>query len=284
MAYSDYMAGAELVLSVLPTAPERIGDDHALPVTPETIATQVGECASMGATVASLYGWTDGGDPTPEALPEVGAAVRQQTPDVLVEYGVPPTCPLGDYLDIVDTHPRPDIARVPLSPRQHGQRGVQRLSRHDVERFLDELGDRHIKPNLLVSGGRDVHELYRLLETDRVSEPVVTLRLGARDGAVATPLSLIALLDALPSAATAVVAATGPNQYPLTTMAMFLGAHVRVGMGDNRYLGFEEPVDRNIQLVQRVAEALYHSERSFADTATTMTELSVDGRRADPSE
>jgi len=280
MAYSEYMAGRELVLSVVPTAAGRIGSDAKLPVTPESIATQVSECGAIGATVASLYGWTEEGEPNPAALPDVAAAVREQTPEMLVEYAVGPETPLGDYLAVFDTAPLPDLAQVRLTPTQYGRRGVTDLTRRDVDRFVEELQDRGIKPNLLVESGRDVHELHRLLEANRVTAPVVTLRLGARDGAVATPLSLQALLDALPSAARVLVAATGPNQYPMTMLALFLGAHVRIGMGDNRYLGLDDPVDRNIQLVQRVAEAVYHGERSFADSAWAAATFAFDSRRA----
>lgn len=283
MAYSDYMSGEAVVVSVAPTAPERIGEDATLPVTPDAIATQVSECVSLGATIASINGWTEEGTPDPAALPTVAAAVREATPETLVEYAVGPDCPLGDYLAALDERPRPALAQVRLTPSQYGSRGVTNLTRRDVDRLLDELDNRNIKPNLLIESGRDVHELHRLLETDRIESPVVTLRLGARDGAVATPLSLISLLEALPASAQTIVAATGPNQYPMTTMAVFLGAHVRVGMGDNRYLSLEEPVERNVQLVQRVAEVVYHGERSVADEAWTQTAFELDGRRPEPT-
>jgi len=107
--------------------------------------------------------------------------------------------------------------------------------------------------------------------------------MGARDGAVATPLMLIALLDALPSSANTLVGATGPNQYPLTTQAIFLGANVRIGMADNRYLGLEAPVEHNRQLVQRVTESAYHSQRSLADIASTVSRFAIDPSRIEIS-
>lgn len=283
MGYSDYMSTEELVLSVVPTAPERIGEDAALPSTPADIATQVSECTSLGASVATLYGWTEQGEPNPAALPDVAAAVREATSEVLIEYAVGPECPLGDYLAVLDERPRPALAQVRLTPTQYGRRGVTGTTRRDVDRLLEELTDRDIKPNLLVTSGRDIHELYRLLEADRIDSPVVTLRLGARDGAVATPLSLVSLLDALPTSAQTIVAATGPNQYPMTTLAVFMGAHVRVGMGDNRYLSLDTPVERNVQLAQRTAEVVYHSERSFADEDWARMTFELDGPRAEPS-
>jgi 3-keto-5-aminohexanoate cleavage enzyme len=282
MGPTDYLSTEEVVLSVVPTAPERIGEDDALPTTPDAIATQVDESASLGASVATLYGWTEQGQPDPSALPDVAVAVREANDDVLIEYAVGPDCPLGDYLSVLDERPRPALAQVRLTPTQFGHRGVTSLTRRDVDRFIEELSERGIKPNLLVESGRDIHELQRLLESNLVSSPLVTLRLGARDGAVATPLTLMALLDALPTSAEVMVGATGPNQYPMTTMAIFLGAHVRVGMGDNRFLSLEDSVERNIQLIQRTAEVVYHSERSVADNAWVEKAFEIDGRRPEP--
>jgi 3-keto-5-aminohexanoate cleavage enzyme len=279
MTYSDYMSGDGVTLAVVPTAPERLEEDTRLPVTPGEIAAAVDECAGSGATIASVYGWSEDAEQSPSALPTVAGAVREAVDDVLVEYAVGPDCRLGDYLDAIEDDPTPDLAQVRVTPDQYGTRGVTRRSRRDVDRFIEELGRRGIKPNLLVQSGREVQELYRLLESDVVSDPVVTLRLGARDGTVATPLTLLASLDALPDAATVLVGATGPNQYPLTSMALFLGAHVRVGMGDNRYLHRDEPVERNQQLVERAREVIDNSTRPLESFESTTQSFGVERTR-----
>lgn len=281
MTYGDYMTGPDLILSVAPTAPERVREDVSLPVTPETIAAQVADCADVGATTASVYGWTAEGSQTPAGLPDVAAAIRERTTDVLVEYAVGPECQLGDYLDVLDSRPRPDLAQLRITPTQYGRRGATRRTRKDVDSFLEVLQDRNIKPNLLIQSGRDIQELYRLIEADMITDPLVTLRLGAREGAVATPLTLIALTDAIPDSADVFVGATGPNQFPLTTQALFLGTHIRVGMADNRYLGYEQPVEHNARLVQRVAEVVSHSERSLAEEATALLDLTPERQRAE---
>jgi 3-keto-5-aminohexanoate cleavage enzyme len=279
MTYSEYMSGEGVTLAVSPTAPERIEEDTRLPVTPAEIATAVDECSTAGATIASVYGWSDDAEQTPSALSSVATAVREEVEDVLVEYAVGPDCRLGDYLDALEADPVPDLAQVRVTPDQYGTRGVTRRNRRDVDRFIDELSERGIRPDLLIQSGRDVQELYRLLQSDIVTEPVVTLRLGARDGTVATPLTLLALLDALPEAATALVGATGPNQYPLTTMGLFMGAHVRVGMADNRYLHRDEPVEHNRQLVDRAVATIERSTRAVSDFEATERTFATGERR-----
>lgn len=269
MTYSDYMNGDEVTLAVSPTAPTRLEEETRLPVTPAEIAVAVDECAAAGTTIASVYGWSKDAEQTPSALPSVATAVRHEVSDILVEYAVGPDCRLGDYLDALDADTLPDLAQVRVTPDQYGTRGVTRRSRRDVDRFITELRERGIKPNLLVQSGRDIQELFRLVQSDTVTDPVVTLRLGSRDGTVATPLVLFGLLDAIPASATVLVGASGPNQYPLTSIALFLGASVRVGMGDNRYLHRDQPVERNRQLVDRALAIIEDSPRTVRDFDAT---------------
>jgi len=101
----------------------------------------------------------------------------------------------------------------------------------------------------------------------------VTLLLGAPSGAVGSPLGLFALLEEVPDDAHCFVRATGPNQYPLTALAFFLGAHPMVGMEDNLFFAPETPVDRNAQLVRTMAQLAQRSLRSLADVEVTRDRL-----------
>jgi len=280
MPYRHYMSGRDAVLSVAPTTHGRADEaTEQLPTTPSEIATEVHECRLLGVSIAVLYGRSDDGTPSVGYLPDVATAVREQTSDVLIEYASGPETPLGDYLDAIDDGPRPDLARVRVSSGQHGRRGIVDRSRHDVDRFVSALRDRGIKPDLLVSDSQAVHEVYRMLEGDTVTDPVVTVPFGAREGSVATPRMLLGLLDALPASAEVLVRGTGPNQFPMTTMSLFTGAHVQVGMDDNRYLHRDEPVERNTQLVSRVADVLRHTPRSVASAEDTAQRFSLPGER-----
>jgi len=276
MTYREYMRGDEMTLGVAPTGYRYSTDvNEALPVDPETVATQVYESSALGATVAHLHGRDAEGNPDPERLPAFGRAVQEQCgTDVLLEYAAGPAAPLGDFLDALDREPLPDLASVRLGPTQSGYRSVSETSRRDTEQLVDALADRGITPNLLVTGGADVHELDRL--RDRLSDPlVVTVLLGAPTGAVASPMSLVTLLDAVPEDAHCFVRATGPNQYPLTALAFFLGAHPVVGMEDNLFFDPETPVERNAQLVRTVAQLAQRSPRSLAEVGHARGRLTL---------
>ncbi|GGN88223.1 MULTISPECIES: 3-keto-5-aminohexanoate cleavage protein [Haloarcula] len=267
MTYDDYIRGHETILGVAPTGYRYSTDvNDSLPVTPEDVAEQVYESASFGATLAHLHGRGADGDPAPSRLPAFGSAVRDLCQDdVLVEYAVEPACSAGDFLTIIDEGPAPDLASVRVGPAQYGYRDGSETSRRDVDRLVEELVKRDIRPNLLVTNGRDLQEVFRLLEQSALDDPpVLTLLFGAGDGTVATPMTVVSLLDAAPERATCLVRATGPNQYPLTAMAFFLGAHPVVGMEDNLFVAPETPVERNAQLVRQAAERARYSLRDVA--------------------
>ncbi|MFC6976843.1 3-keto-5-aminohexanoate cleavage protein [Halomicroarcula sp. GCM10025709] len=277
MTYREYMNGAPVSCSVAPTGYQSL-DGHGtnVPIEPDAVADDIEECQLLGATIAQLHGRTDDGTPAPSRLPAISTAVTDVTDDILIEYAVSPAAQLGDYLDVIDEGPVPDIAQVFLGPVQHGRREVASISRRDVDRFVEHLVERGIKPNFVVLNGRDINELGRLRQSGLLSTPpMVTVRLGPADGTVATPGQLLALLDAIPADATVFVGATGPNQFPLTTMAVLLGAHVRTGMGDNLYLDIDSPVHRNSQLVGRVSDVVRHSRRTFAAPEDVVEMLSL---------
>jgi len=170
----------------------------------------------------------------------------------------------------------PDLATVRLSPTHTGYRPVSETSRRDTAQFVAALTDRGITPNVLVTGGDDYHELARLREQSILPDPpVVTILLGAPSGAIGTPQSLLALLDAVPDGAHVFVRATGPNQYPLTTLAFFMGAHPLVGMADNLFFDPETPVERNAQLVRTVVQLAQRSLRSLADIEDATRRLTI---------
>jgi len=284
MTYSDYIRGDEVTLAVAPTGYRYSTDvNDSLPVTPERVATHVYESMALGATVAHLHGRDSDGAPDPERLPAFGSAVRELCDDdILLEYATAPDYPLGDFLAVLDSAPVPALATVRPGPTRHGYRSAAATSRRDTEQLVRALVDRGITPNLLVTGGPDLHEVARLREASVLPDPpVITVKLGAPAGAVGTPQSLLALLGAVPEDAHCFVRATGPNQYPLTTLAFFLGAHPMVGMEDNLFFAPDRPVDRNAQLVRTVAQLAQRSLREVAAADRANDRLTLSGTRTE---
>jgi len=278
MTYRDYLRGDDVAIGVAPTGYRYSTDvNESLPVTPADVAQQVSEAVSLGASVAHLHGRDEDGDPAPARLPAFGTAVREDCErDVLIDYAVSPACPTGDFLDVLDDESRPDLATVRVGPAQYDYRGTSRTSRRDVDQLIQELLHRGVKPNLLVTNGRDLNEVNRLIEDGTVTTPpVLTMLFGATDGTVATPQNVLSLLDSVPESAHCFVRATGPNQFPLTTLSLLLGAHPMVGMEDNLFLATDRPVTSNAQLVRQVSHLASNSLRAIVDPETLRERFGV---------
>lgn len=155
-------------------------------------------------------------------------------------------------------HPRPETALDGLHPASYGQ----------IHHYAAEMQRRGIKPELeLYNPGmywvvRDLYE-SRLLATPMLVQFV----LGTMTGSYPTPWTLMSLLQELPAGSLFEVAGIGPYQLPLTTMAIILGGHVRVGLEDNLYARKGQQLHSNAEAVERVVRIATELNRPIATPA-----------------
>src|SRR5438094_518179 len=104
----------------------------------------------------------------------------------------------------------------------------------------------------------------KLVDTGIVKEPAhFQLVMGVDGGVPATPDNLLHMRNQLPPTATYVVAGMSRMQLPMTTMAVLLGGHVRVGLEDNLYLK-KGVLARNEELVARARHLADDLQREVA--------------------
>jgi 3-keto-5-aminohexanoate cleavage enzyme len=156
------------------------------------------------------------------------------------------------------THPRPEVHLDGLHPVTYGQ----------VHHYAKEMKQRGIKPELELYNPGMYWVVRDLLESGLIDNPpLVQFVLGTMTGSHATPWTLISLLQELPAGCLFEVAAIGPYQLPLTTMAIMLGGHVRVGMEDNLYLRKGQRLHSNAEAVARVVRIANELNRPIATPA-----------------
>jgi 3-keto-5-aminohexanoate cleavage enzyme len=116
------------------------------------------------------------------------------------------------------------------------------------------MQERDIKPEMEVYHHGMLREVENLIEKGLIKKPYyINFVLGmAYQGAVAgTAENLLTLKTLLPPDSLFNVTAVGAAQLPMTTLSMFLGGMVRVGMEDNLYFAKGIPAESNEQLVSR---------------------------------
>ena len=76
--------------------------------------------------------------------------------------------------------------------------------------------------------------------------------------------NLIHMVRCVPEGSPWSVCAVGLDEFPMTTMAMIMGGHVRVGFEDNIYLSKGVPAKSNAELVEKVVRIARELGREIA--------------------
>src|SRR5438128_734111 len=133
-----------------------------------------------------------------------------------------------------------------------------------VQFLAKTMLDLHIKPEIEAFDVGFIQQGRKLVDTGIVKEPAhFQLVMGVDGGVPATPDNLLHMRNQLPPTATYVVAGMSRMQLPMTTMAVLLGGHVRVGLEDNLYLK-KGVLARNEELVARAHHLADDLQREVA--------------------
>jgi 3-keto-5-aminohexanoate cleavage enzyme len=133
-----------------------------------------------------------------------------------------------------------------------------------------------------------LEELAFLLEQDILGPPYVinavlhTPTQGGERGTVQNLVNIVERIRDLPVPEDDVrvnVSSMGATQLPITTVAMAIGCHARVGMEDNVLYRRGEPVENNAQLVERAVRIANELQRRPATPDEARQLLGTRGRR-----
>jgi uncharacterized protein (DUF849 family) len=116
-------------------------------------------------------------------------------------------------------------------------RWVMANSLPDVERMAEIILEAGTKPELEVFDVSHIEIARHLIERGLVrGRPHFQICMGISGGISATPRNLLFLRENLPPDSTWSVLGVGPAQFPMTTLGILLGGHIRVGFEDNLYI------------------------------------------------
>jgi len=122
-----------------------------------------------------------------------------------------------------------------------------------------------VKPELELFNPGHIPEAEHLVDEGLLEEPYwATVIFGMQNGMPPGPQNLSAFVDNLPDPVEWQCLAVGKHQLPMTTAAITMGGHVRVGMEDNVYYRKGELAESNAQLVRRTARIADELERPVA--------------------
>jgi 3-keto-5-aminohexanoate cleavage enzyme len=267
-----------------------------MPETPEEQAKAAFGAYEAGASVVHIHardpkkGYAEPiGDK--DIYHDINKRVRELCPDIIINNttGGGPTMSIEDRLQAA--YAKPEMCSLnmgtltmrgvnkarkpPLTGRDQDEyiESVFKNTYSDTERFAKSMLELDIKPEMETFNDGNWYLIQNLIDKQLLKPPYwVCLVLGMQGATQPTPWHLLNQTTFAPPDTMFNIIGIGVHQVPLTTLAMILGMHVRVGMEDNVYYARGAKVESNAQLVERAARIAKELNRPVA-TPTEAREM-----------
>lgn len=270
----------------------------ALPETADEIADSVYEAYCAGASVVHVHARDPRNLPeaatTTEVWWEVNSKIRARCPDIVINNttGGGPSSTMENRLACLDARPElaslnltPDMSRFRLKERKpplpHPRGPVEfddcvPFTYRLVEEFARAMKSRGIKPELETYHTGGAWVVRDLMERGLIDSPLyIQTVMGYQTASFPTPENALQLVKELPPGAIWLCSGIGPFQLPMTTFALLLGGHARVGLEDNLYLRRGVKLKSNAEAVVRTVRIAHELNRQVATPAQARLMLGI---------
>jgi len=277
---------AKLIITVAPTGSvPRKKDTPYVPVTPDEIAETAYLCAQEGAAVIHVHCRDEQERPTSryEIFRETVEKIRQRT-KLIVMTSTSGIAGASDEERAAPLKTAPEMGSLTTGTLNFAGRkpSVVYVNTPETIQFLAKrMLDAGIKPEIEAFDVGFIAQGTKLIEMGLVREPAhFQLVMGVDGGIPATAENLLHMRSQLPANATYVVAGMSRMQLPMTTLAILLGGHVRVGLEDNLYLR-KGVLARNEELVARARRLAEDLGREVANPDEARAIMGLPAHRAE---
>jgi 3-keto-5-aminohexanoate cleavage enzyme len=256
----------------------------ALPEQPDEIVRAAVECQRAGAAIVHCHARDESGASTADVavFEKILEGLRRET-DLLVNFttGGAPGQTVDERLAVLDL--APDVVTLNTGTMLYQVPGeAEELfvnERETIVAIARRAQGRGIKPELEVYNTAMLREVEHLAEQGLLEPPPLinaVLQTPMQGGELGTVANVMQFVDRLPSGAVFTVTSCGRTQLHLTTLAMLIGAHVRVGFEDNVYYARGQLAESNAQLVERSRRQIQELGLRVADPDEARQLLNLD--------
>ncbi|CEH50840.1 3-keto-5-aminohexanoate cleavage protein [Xanthomonas citri pv. durantae] len=266
----------KVIVTIAPTGgmAKKSQNPH-LPTQPEEIAESVYRCYNAGASVVAVHARRPDDEATcnPQIYADINRRIRERC-DIVINNST------GGGIDGDLLVERPDgLFEIDFEERIKGLDAGAEMATFDgftvaasfggreminpttpsqCDRLAARFKERGIKPEWEVFNPAHIlQDMNRLIAAGFDKPPYyVNIVLGAERGFQGampyTPDTLALMVKLLPPQSIFCVSGIGPAQVPLTTQALLLGGHVRVGLEDNLMYAKGQPATNEQQVERQV--------------------------------
>ena len=272
-----------------------------IPETVDAITDDVGEAYDAGASIVHLHArdpaclWRGATDP--DHWYGLHQRIRERCPELIIMDSTEGDPGMSFHERTACLQARPEVASLTLSPEMRRSTVPARSGDHpresrtseegvdvrfsELEALVTTMKDLDIKPELELKQAGAVQVIHHLIQEGLLEPPyMVQTVLGYPTGNYATVQTTLDLLRDLPDRSLWLCIGKGRAQLPMTTLALLMGGHVRVGLEDNLFLeparsGREGVMGTNAQFVTRAANMAESLQRSVATPAEARVMLGL---------
>ena len=261
----------KLIITVATTGAMTTKDNTPyLPTQPEEIAQEVYDAHQAGAAICHVHVRSVDHKAT-MALDRFEATVgliREKCPDIIINMTSSGGLGFSDEERIIPhTVLKPDMGTFDAGSMNFYQ-GVFLNSPTFLEKLGTAYNENGIKPEVEVFDAGMIWNAKRLLKTGHLRAPIhFQCCMNVWGGMEGSAENLAYLVNHMPEGSTWSAFGCGPTADLITSMAICMGGHARVGMEDNVFLSKGVLAEHNYQLVEKVVKLADIFKRPVATSA-----------------
>jgi 3-keto-5-aminohexanoate cleavage enzyme len=246
-----------------------------IPETAEEIAEATFEAYQAGASMVHVHARARDNLPLgardADTWREVNARIRERCPDIIINNTTggdlemsmeERLSPLGTGCELASLNLTPDMSRFTIAERKAPLPHPRPSREIDVclpftygliEQFAAKMQADGIRPELETYHTGGAWVVNHLIQAGLIKPPyLIQTVMGVQTASYPTPENMLHMLRELPEETVWLASAIGPFQLPLTTFALLMGGHVRVGLEDNLYYARGRKFASSAEAVERV--------------------------------
>ncbi|WP_055669924.1 3-keto-5-aminohexanoate cleavage protein [Desnuesiella massiliensis] len=239
----------------------------SVPYTVEEIAKEAEAAYKAGASIIHLHVRLDDGTPTQdkERFRLCMEAIKERCPDVIIQPSTGGAVGMSNEERLQPITLNPEMATLDCGTCNFGGDDIFVNTENTIKEFGEKMIALNIKPEIEVFDKGMIDMAIRLNKKGYIKSPMhFNFVLGVNGGISATPRDLVFMAESIPQGSTFTVSGIGKGQFPMASMAIIMGGHVRVGYEDNVYLSKGVLAKSNSELVEKVVRLAKELGRDIA--------------------
>lgn len=242
----------------------------SVPYTVEEIGREAESAYKAGASIIHLHVRNDDGTPTQdkERFRLCIEEIKRRCPDVIIQPSTGGAVGMSNMERLQPIYLKPEMATLDCGTCNFGGDEIFVNTENAIKEFGEKMISLCIKPEIEVFDKGMIDMAIRLHKKGYIKAPMhFNFVMGVNGGISADIRDFEFLRGSIPDGSTFTVSGIGKNEFPLATMSIISGGHVRVGFEDNVYKSKGVLANSNGELVEKVVRLAKEFGREIATPA-----------------